>query len=298
MLQKLYKQPNENIIANMYISQKPIISLEVFPPKENFETKMEELLQELSILKKFNPSLISVTYGAGGSTQDNSFALAKKIKEEIKVEVMPHFTCVEISQENIEKHLNQIENAGFKNILALRGDIPQNQSDFSFDPNFQHASDLVKFIKERTKLSVGVAGYPEGHKEAASLDEDIKNLKIKVDCGAEAIFTQVFFDNTHFFRFVEKAQLAGINIPIIPGILAITNPNQIQKMAQMCGCQIPKGLLEQLERHQDDKEAIKQIGIEFATYQCQQLSDAKVKGIHFYTLNKASSTEKILENLL
>lgn len=298
MLQKVYKHPNENIIAQMYISQKPIISLEVFPPKEDFENKMNNLLEELSILKQFNPGFVSVTYGAGGSTQENSFALATKIKEQLKIDVMPHFTCVEISKHNIKKYLEQIENAGFKSILALRGDIPQNEENFSFDPYFEHASNLVEFIKEQTNLSIGVAGYPEGHKEATSLEEDIKYLKIKVDKGADAIFTQVFFDNEHYFRFVEKAQLEGIKIPIIPGVLAITNLNQIQKMTQMCGSQIPKSLLEQCERYKDDKEAIRKIGIEFATYQCQQLSDAKVKGIHFYTLNKSSSTKEILENIL
>lgn len=297
-LDKIYKNLNEQIVAGQYISQKPVISLEVFPPKKDFEANSKKLIEELAILKQFQPSFVSVTYGAGGSNQENSFDLALKIKKELDIDVMPHFTCIGASKENVKKYLELIKSNNINSILALRGDIPQNCPGFEFNEDFRHASDLVEFIKAETDLSIGVAGYPEAHRECCSLEEDIKNLKKKVDAGANAIVTQVFFDNDYYFRFVEKARLEGINIPIIPGILPITNINQIERMSAMCGTNIPELLIKRMNEHKDDPKAVTDLGIEFAIYQCQQLSDAKVPGIHFYTLNKAFAVKEILENLL
>lgn len=297
-LDQIYKNLNEQIVAGLYISQKPVISLEVFPPKNDFEKNSKKIIEELSILKQFQPTFVSVTYGAGGSNQENSFELALKIKKELDIDVMPHFTCIGASKENVKKYLKLIKNHNIKSILALRGDIPQNCPDFEFNEDFRYANDLVEFIQAETDLSIGVAGYPETHRECTSLDEDIKNLKKKVDAGASVVITQVFFDNDYYFRFVEKARLAGINIPIIPGILPITNINQIERMTAMCGTNIPKELIERMIKHQNTPEAVVDLGIEFAIYQCQQLSDAKVPGIHFYTLNKAFAVKEILESLL
>jgi len=297
-LDQIYKNLNEQIVAGLHISQKPVISLEVFPPKKDFEINSQNLIEELAILKQFQPAFVSVTYGAGGSNQENSFDLAMKIKKELKMEVMPHFTCIGASKENVQKYLKLIKENNINSILALRGDIPQNCPDFKFNEDFRYANDLVEFIKSKTDLSIGVAGYPERHRECCSLEEDIKNLKKKVDAGASAIITQVFFDNEYYFRFVEKAAAEGIDIPIIPGILPITNINQIERMAAMCGTNIPETLSDRMTKHQNDSEAVTNIGIEFAIAQCQQLSEAKVPGIHFYTLNKAFAVKEILDNIV
>lgn len=290
----------EQIYKNLRLneSQKPVISLEVFPPKKDFKVNSEKLIEELAILKKFQPSFVSVTYGAGGSNQENSFDLALKIKAELNIDVMPHFTCIGASKENVKKYLELIKTNKINSILALRGDIPQNCPDFEFNEDFRYANDLVEFIKSETDLSIGVAGYPEMHRECTSLEEDITNLKKKVDAGASAVITQVFFDNEHYLKFIEKTTAEGINIPIIPGILPITNLNQIERMSAMCGTNIPKTLVNKMTEHQDDPKAVTEIGIEFAINQCKQLLNAKVAGLHFYTLNKAFAVKEILENIL
>ena len=297
-LDKIYKNLNKQIAAELHISQKPVISLEVFPPKNDFETNSKKLIKELAILKQFQPAFVSVTYGAGGSNQENSFDLALKIKNELAIDVMPHFTCIGASKENVKKYLQLIKANNINSILALRGDIPQNCPDFEFNEDFRYANDLVEFIKSEIDLSIGVAGYPERHRECNSFEEDIKNLKKKVDAGASAVITQVFFDNDYYFRFVEKAQLEGVNIPIIPGVLPITNINQIERMSAICGTNIPESLVSRMTEHQNDPKAVTDLGIEFAIHQCQQLLEAKVSGIHFYTLNKAFAVKEVLENIL
>jgi methylenetetrahydrofolate reductase (NADPH) len=211
---------------------------------------------------------------------------------------MPHFTCIGASKENVKEYLNLIKNNNINSILALRGDVPQDCEDFEFNDDFRFASDLVEFIKAKTNLSIGVAGYPEIHKEALNAKQDLENLKKKIDSGANAIITQVFFNNDHYFDFVEKARQEGINAPIIPGILPITNLKQIERMVSMCGSEIPIDLIEQITKHQDDKKTMRKIGIEFAVNQCQELINSGVSGIHFYTLNKAGATKEVLENIL
>lgn len=297
-LEEAYKNLNEQIVAKMYISQKPVISLEVYPPKKNFEQNSDKLIEELKILKQFMPAYVSVTYGAGGSNQNNSFDLAMRITNELDMSTMPHFTCVGASKEKVEESIKFIEENGIKSILALRGDRPQGVENFEFSKDFQYASDLVEFIKDKTDLSIGVAGYPEGHREAESLDLDILNLKKKVDAGAKAVITQLFFNNDYYFKYLEKAQSEGINIPIIPGILPLTSVSQIEKTIALCGATIPETMIKNLQKHADDPKAVYEIGVDYAIYQCQQLSDAKVPGLHFYTLNKSATTKEILENLL
>lgn len=295
MLKNIY---NEQIAAGGTISQNPIISFEVFPPKNDFEANSQKLLNELAILKQFQPAFISVTYGAGGSNQSNSFDLAIKIKKELNIEVMPHFTCIGAAEESVKSYLDLVQEHGIKSILALRGDIPQDVTNFEFNEDFKFASDLVEFIKANTDLSIGVAGYPECHRECSSLDEDIQNLRKKVDAGASAIITQVFFNNDHYFKFVEKVRSEGIDAPVIPGILPVINLAQVERMSTLCGAEIPQEFVDKLVAHKDDKEAVQKLGIEFAIEQCQQLCDAKVPGIHFYTLNKSFAVKEVLENVL
>ena len=284
-------------LKEIYIkNNSPVVSYEVFPPKDDIDgTKLELLFEELSKLIPYKPSLISVTYGAGGSNQTESYEIIKRIKNDLKVLPMPHFTCVSTSKNFIKEYLTSLENIGIENILALRGDIPEDRKIYH---DFKFASELVQYIKAESKLSVAVAGYPEGHKEAVSLQKDIEFLKYKIDFGADVVYTQLFFNNDKFFSFIEKCHAAGINIPIIPGILPVTNYKTLEKMATLCKVEIPKRMAEKLEKHSDDKDYIKQYGIEYATNQCAELIKSGVRGLHFYTLNKSFAVSEILSNLL
>ena len=276
--------------------QEPVISYEGFPPKDDIDaTKLEKLFDELKKLLVFNPSLISVTYGAGGSNQNESVAIIKRIKQELNVSPMPHFTCVSTSTENIKNYLKTLNSLDVKNILALRGDMPENQKIYN---DFKYASELVEYLKKESSLSIAVAGYPEGHKECESIEKDIQYLKQKVDNGADVIFTQLFFNNSHFISFVEKCEKQNITVPIIPGILPVTNYKTLEKMATLCKVEVPAKMAQVLEKHKDDKDYIKQYGIEYASLQCRELLETGVKGLHFYTLNKAYATSEILKNIL
>lgn len=272
-----------------------VISYEVFPPKDDTDGhKQEKLMCELTQLKQYNPALVSVTYGAGGSTRGKSEEIVCRVKNELKITPMPHFTCVSTSREVIKTYLRAMESAGVKNILALRGDLPK---DGTCCHDFLHASDLIEFIKKESRLSVAAAGYPEGHMEAESLEKDIEYLKLKVDKGAEVIYTQLFFDNNKYFNFVEQCSAVGINVPIIPGILPVVSYSQLSKMTSLCKVTIPKNFMNKIEKHRDDNDYIKSCGIEFAINQCSELIENDVAGIHFYTLNKASAVEQILKNI-
>ena len=274
-------------LREIYSTDKTVISFEVFPPK----SEPEKLLKETAILANHNPAFISLTYGAGGN-ENKSFNLLKNIKN-AGINVMPHFTCITSSKENIEKDIKKLTELGIENILALRGDIPQDKSLMKHD--FHYANELVSFIKEKTKLSVGVAGYPEGHIESPDLKTDIDNLKRKVDAGADAIFTQLFFENGFFFDYVNRVRDVGITIPVIAGIMPVISKKQVNKMTSMENISVPKKLKEALEKYPDN--ALLEFGIEFASEQCRGLIKENVKGLHFYTLNKSYSTDKILNNI-
>ena len=274
----------------------PVISYEVFPPKDDTDgKKLENLFEELNKLLVFKPSLISVTYGAGGSNRNESVEIIKRIKEELKITPMPHFTCVSTSTKNIREYLKTLESFDIENILALRGDMPQ---DGNVCHDFKHADELVQYIKDNTNLSVAIAGYPEGHKECESFEKDMLYLKQKADKGADVIYTQMFFNTEHYFSFVEKCLKLGINQTVIPGILPVSSYNQILKMADMCKVEIPSKMREILEKHQNDKDYTKKYGIEYASLQCQKLLQNGAKGLHFYTLNKAHAVSEILRNIL
>lgn len=276
--------------------KKPVISFEIFPPKNDEDgTKLDKLIYHMGILKKYNPAFISLTYGAGGTNQNFALDIIKRLQNELNATVMPHFTCVGASSESVKSYLNEIQGLGLKSILALRGDIPEGMTQSAFD--FKYANELVEFIKANTSLSIGVAGYPEGHLECADLNIDLDNLKRKVDAGADAIYTQMFFDNDKFLEFVQKAKNAGINVPIIPGILPIMSFPQFERMMSMARVSVPKTLQENLEKFKDNNDDVKALGVEFASLQCQQLIETGIEGLHFYTLNTSSSVGKILDNL-
>lgn len=274
-------------LREIYNTDKTVISFEVFPPKEN----SEKLLEEIKVLKHHNPAFISLTYGAGGN-ENKSFELLKQIKD-TGINVMPHFTCISTTKKNIERNINKLIDLKIENILALRGDIPENKKFQKHD--FNYASDLVEFIKHKTNLSIGVAGYPEGHIESPDLDTDINYLKDKVDKGADAIFTQLFFDNNNFYKFIDKTEKAGINIPIIPGIMPIISKKQVEKMVKLANITVPPNVQENICKLKD-KDLI-EFGIEYASFQCEELIKNGIKGLHFYTLNKSYSTNEILNNI-
>lgn len=274
-------------LREIYNTDKTAISFEVFPPKEN----SEKLLEEIKVLKHHNPAFISLTYGAGGN-ENKSFELLTQIKD-TGINTMPHFTCISTTKENIERNINKLIDLKIENILALRGDIPENKELQKHD--FNYASDLVEFIKHKTNLSIGVAGYPEGHIESPDLDTDINYLKAKVDKGVDAIFTQLFFDNNNFYKFIDKTEKAGINIPIIPGIMPIISKKQVEKMVKLANITVPQNVQENISKLKD-KDLI-EFGIEYATSQCEELIKNGIKGLHFYTLNKSYSTNEILNNI-
>ena len=283
-------------IKDLLRQETPSFSFEFFPPKT--DEAFDALVDTIRRLQKLHPTFVSVTYGAGGSTRRRTVDVVVKTKAELGQESMAHLTCVGSTVEEIREVLDELADHGFENVLSLRGDPPAGSEVFEKTPGgFGNANELVSFIREHYTFCIGVAGYPEGHQEAPDPDTDLANLKRKVDAGADFIITQLFFDNRFYFDFVERAAAIGINAPIIPGIMPILNVKQIKRFTQMCGASIPASLLEQLEAVQDDAEAVQRCGVEHATRQCRELLEGGAPGIHFYTLNRSSSTWDIFKNL-
>lgn len=275
------------------------ISFEFFPPKtKEGEDALCETIKELEYIK---PTFVSITYGAGGSTRERTIKVVKRIHQETDLTVMAHQTCIGHTKKEIIDILSEYKNIGVQNILALRGDIPQGQEEtFVFPPDgCKYANELVELIRENFGdwFSIGVAAYPEGHPESPNLERDVYYFKKKVEAGAEFAITQMFFDNRFFYDFLERVEKAGINIPIIPGIMPITNFKQIRKFALMCGATIPEELVKRLEAVEDKPEEVEKIGIEYAVKQCEDLLKNGAKGLHFYTLNKSKATIQIYERI-
>jgi methylenetetrahydrofolate reductase (NADPH) len=283
-------------IKNLFGLKTPAYSFEFFPPKD--DAGIANLFVTIKNLRELDPSFVSVTYGAGGSTRRKTIEITKTIKQATGIEAMAHLTCVGHSSAEIATILDEIEAAGIENVMTLRGDPPRGQTDFVPHPEgFPHANELVRFIRARKNFCLGVAGYPEGHPEAPSKEIDLVNLKRKVDAGAEFIITQLFFDNRHYFDFIPRARAAGIDLPIIPGIMPITDLAQIKRFTQLCGAEIPSSLLAELEAVDGNKDAVAEVGIRYGIKQCLELLQNGAPGIHFYTLNKSLSTRTILESL-
>ena len=272
------------------------ISFEFFPPKES--TGIHAVLEKIESLQSYSPNFISVTYGAGGSTRKFSEELTTKAKAHYDVEVMAHLTCIGHTVKELDKILERLESSAVENVIALRGDLPNNQTNnLIVESGFEHASDLISHINRGYSFGLGAACYPEGHPEAVSFDHDINYAKLKVDNGADFLITQLFYDNDDFFRFVDKARAIGINVPIIPGVLPVLSSNQIRKFTRLCGARIPSDLEMQLVKYANDDEGARAMGVEYATCQVQGLWDSGVSGIHFYVLNRSYSVSKILDNL-
>lgn len=272
------------------------ISCEFFPPKT--ADGIPGVFRAVERLKAFNPDFVSVTYGAGGSTRAFTEEITVGIKTEAQLEVMAHQTCVGQTKEAVHDSLQRLANAGIENVIGLRGDIPQDHDGLApLEESFHHATDLIAHIRENFQFGIAAACYPEGHAESDDLVSDLKHTKLKVDRGAEFLITQLFFDNRDYFEFVDRAQQAGINVPIIPGLLPILSAAQIRRFTSMCGAKIPAALDTQLDRFADDDDAVRELGVEYATGQVRELWDAGVPGVHFYVLNRSYSVSKILTNL-
>ena len=284
-------------ISQALATQRPFFSFEFFPPRT--DEAHAHLLETVRTLRDLRPAFVSVTYGAGGSTRARTLEISKQIQNEIGLTVMAHVTCVGSSRADLRAVLNDLEAAGIENVLALRGDPPKDAATFEAVPGgFSHASDLAAMLDRNYHFCLGAACYPEKHVEAASLEDDLYNLKRKVDNGAEFLITQLFFDNDKYFAFVERARALGITVPILPGIMPITNFEQIQRFTAMCGATIPPKLLAELQARRDEPKAIEELGVAYATLQCTDLLRRGAPGIHFYTLNKSPATRAIVSALL
>ncbi len=283
-------------IRDMFHRGKPVFSFEFFPPKN--DEGVAKLYDTIGELKPLAPSFVSVTYGAGGSTRDRTVDLVGRIKNEIGIEAMAHLTCVQSTQNDIAGVLDRLHGVGIENVLALRGDPPQGETTFTRTANgFGYASELTEFIRSKYAFCLGGACYPEGHVETKDRDQDLLNLQKKVAAGVDFLVTQLFFDNIDYFEFVRRAREAGITLPIVPGIMPITNLTQVKRFTQLCGARIPTPLLKRLEGLSHDPESVVRIGLEHATMQCRGLLAGGAPGIHFYTLNKSPATRTIFENL-
>jgi methylenetetrahydrofolate reductase (NADH) len=283
-------------IDQILASGEPSFSFEFFPPKTpQGERNLRDALTELRPLA---PSFVSVTYGAGGSTRAKTIEIVRDIKREYGLEAMAHFTCVGATAQELQSTLEDMRQAGIENVLALRGDPPAGQEEWvKTDGGLEYSSELVAMIRERYPFAIGAACFPETHIHAASPEDDLAHLAEKVRAGADFLITQLFFDNALYFDFVARARAAGIEVPIVPGILPITHVGQLERMTQMCGASIPEGLHRELRLRAEQPEAVIDFGVAYATMQCAQLLAAGVPGIHFYTLNRSPATRAIVSAL-
>jgi methylenetetrahydrofolate reductase (NADPH) len=277
----------------------PVFSFEFFPPRTDEGVKA--LFETVEALRPLAPGFVSVTYGAGGSTRARTVELVKRLKRETEIEAMAHVTCVGASRAEIGATLDEFASVGVQNVLALRGDPPKGETAFTPHPDgFSHASELVAFIRgqpRRWSFCLGAAAYPEGHPETRDLDADLRHLKTKVDAGVDFLVTQLFFQNTAYEGFVARVRAAGIQAPVLPGIMPFTNVEQVERFTATCGATIPARLQAAMEVRRADPDAARDLGVAYASLQCQDLLRRGAPGIHFYTLNRSTSTRAIVAAL-
>ena len=272
------------------------ISCEFFPPKT--AQGLPSVFSAVDRVSAFRPDFVSVTYGAGGSTRALTEEITTGLKSRYDLEVMAHITCVGQTKVEIDGVLRRLDQGSIENVIALRGDPPQGETEFKpVEEGFEHASDLIQHIRENFEFGVAAACYPEGHTESVDLASDLEHTKLKADQGADFLITQLFYDNNDFFEFMDRAGKAGVDIPVIPGVLPILSASQIRRFTSLCGAKIPPHLDSQLEAFADDDEAVRELGVEYATKQVEELWESGVAGIHFYVLNRSYSVSKILQNL-
>ncbi len=283
-------------IDRILASDGPTFSFEFFPPKT--EAGEANLYNALSELRTLEPSFVSVTYGAGGSTRGKTIEIVKRMREEYGLEAMAHFTCVGANVDELRGTLDEMRGAGIDNVLALRGDPPEGQEQWlKTEGGLEYSRELVELISADYPFAIGAACFPETHIHAESPEADLAHLVEKVDAGVDFLITQLFFDNELYFDFLARARAAGIDVPIVPGIMPITKVGQVERMAAMCGASIPDGLRAELHARGEDPEAVLDFGVAYATLQCAELLAAGAPGIHFYTLNRSPATRAILSAL-
>ena len=271
----------------------PVFSFEFFPPKT--EQGEQNLYAALAELRTLEPSFVSVTYGAGGSTRSKTIEIVNRIKDDYGLEAMAHFTCVGATVDELRATLDEMRAAGIDNVLALRGDPPAGEQDWvKTEGGLEYSRELVELIRADYPFAIGAACFPETHIHASSPEADIDYLAAKAAAGVDFLITQLFFDNAFYFDFVRRARAAGVTAPIIPGILPITQIGQLERMTRMCGARIPEGLRRELHARKEQPEAVIDFGVAYATLQCAELLASGAPGIHFYTLNRSPATRAIL----
>jgi methylenetetrahydrofolate reductase (NADPH) len=274
----------------------PVFSFEFFPPKTPEGER--NLFEALQALRPLEPAFVSVTWGAGGSTREKTIEIVKRVRGDHGLEAMAHFTCVGATVEDLHAALAEMRDAGIENVLALRGDPPRGEERFvPTTGGLSYASELAALVREDYDFCVVGACYPETHQEATDAEADLANLRRKVDAGVSVLITQLFFDNADYFRFVDEVRARGIDVPIVPGIMPITDARQIERISSMCGACIPGELRSELEARADQPDAAAELGVSYATLQCADLLARGAPGIHFYTLNRSPATRAILAAL-
>lgn len=283
------------MIKELFHTNRPTYSLEVFPPKKDADVKV--IYDALDQFKTLHPSFISVTYGAGGNTAENTFAIASYIQNQCGIEALTHLTCAAIPDKLfLDNFLTNLYRNGIHNLLPLRGDQPQWMSDQQFAARYyEHASDLIRDVKAAYDFSIAAACYPEVHPESADLQEDIANLKIKADQGVDFLITQLFYDNDTFFYFLDEVRRAGIDIPVLPGLMPITTAGQIKNIIRMSGTKIPADLADKIDKYKDNPEDLKKAGLDYTKRQMEDLLAHGVDGIHLYSMNKVEIAKAVYE---
>lgn len=283
-------------LADFFSSDRKGLSFELFPPKT--DEHVETLMATVADLNEFSPDFYTCTYGAGGSTRDRTLQIIQAVKERFGHRIATHLTCVGSTVEQLRGYLRQAQDIGTDYIVALRGDPPKGQTEFQqVAGGLRYANELVSLLRsEFPQFGIAVAGYPEVHQEAPSAEADLANLKRKVDCGADIVVTQLFYENDDYFRFVDRCRAAGIEIPIVPGILPVTNLAQIQRITAMCKAQLPQTFVDRLGERESPEWQF-QVGVEFATNQVAELLAGGVPGVHFYVLNRSQATSEVLRSL-
>jgi methylenetetrahydrofolate reductase (NADPH) len=284
-------------IKDLFTQKKrPILSFEIFPPKK--DSPIETVFTTIAELKNLNPDFISVTYGAGGSSKDRTVEIASLIKHQYGIESLAHLTCISSTKEEIDEILTTLKNNQLENVLALRGDLPQDPN-FKFPTplHYRYAKDLISHIKEKNYFSISAACYPEGHIECASLTQDIEYLKEKIAAGVDLLITQLFFDNEKLYNFLDKIRKAGINVPVTAGIMPLFNKKQLAHCLSLSNATLPKKFTQILHQYGNNEEALHEAGIEYATNQITELLDWGIDGIHLYSMNRAQTIQKIVKNI-
>jgi methylenetetrahydrofolate reductase (NADPH) len=283
-------------IDQILAEQRPVFSFEFFPPKT--EEGHANLRTALEVLSADEPDFVSVTYGALGSTRDTTIDIVKWIKQDLGIEAMAHFTCVGATVAELRATLDEIEAAGVENVLALRGDPPAGEEEWRQTPGgLLYSTELIELLTASYGFAVGAAAFPEVHPQADSAESDIRFLKAKQDAGASFLITQLFFDNEHYFDFVARARDAGVTVPIIPGVMPVSNLRNIKRITELCKSEIPEPYERELEAREGDPQAMQDLGVAYATLQCVDLLARGAPGIHFYTLNRSPATRAILAAL-